>query len=120
MRDLPSLDAVADRLTDSLRVKLLSVAKAVDLDDQPGVDHSSMSADLDDDVHFVTQVTQEQDVGPQLEHNTDGVLKGKQNSDSVGESDGSKIFDEELAQDSHRSNFWARAQQGIPEEKCHG
>ena len=79
------------------------MAKAVDLDDQPGVDHSSMSADLGDDVHFVTQVTQEQDVGPQLEHNTDGVLKGKQNSDSVGESDGSKIFDEELAQDSHRS-----------------
>eukprot|EP00946_MAST-07B_sp_MAST-7B-sp1_P000475 g475.t1 len=102
MRDLPSLDAVADRLTDSLRVKLLSVVKAVDLYDQPGVDHSSMSADLDDDVRFVTQVTQEQDVGLQHEHTHD-LPKGSQSSSSgsVGEGDGSKIFDEELAQDDH-------------------
>ncbi len=79
MDELPTLDAVADRLTDSLRVKLLSMAKAVDMVEHPGMDHVSASEPLDDDeeLNFVTQVTQEQDFGMTPKH-AQSLVKSRQ------------------------------------------
>ena len=79
MDELPSLDAVADRLTDSLRVKLLSMAKAVDMEEYPGVDHTSAQY-LDEDVTFVTQVTQEQEFGESTIKAPQELMKGGGNS----------------------------------------
>jgi hypothetical protein len=114
MEDLPSLDAVADRLTDSLRVKLLSMAKAVDMGEHPGVDHSSEALDNDDDAElpFVTQATQEQGFGP-IQEQVQGPIKGKHGSSNSNSNNnnrkggdsgvGAFVFDEGLAQGSSSS-----------------
>ena len=109
MNNLASLDAVADRLTESLRVKLVSMSKAVDMDEHPGVSHNDASTleSQEDNVYFVTQVTQEQPLG-HINSKSDPLTQKNQQSNNkevVLES----IFDEGLNADANADALASKA-----------